>query len=487
MRKRCVLLALMLVLIWPAAVSAATEMSGEPTTPAATPGATDNDTTGGIGFTIDNANIYDGMDKAYTDGYTPSVQNGMATIILPLLAGGEIKDGVITVTPGLGEPASSPFVFKNYQKTVDLQENAVNSGSAKVPSYLVRFDLALASSRVNGVYPVMIDIQASAADGSPVQQSFSCYVTVTDGKDPNAAEPTQAVVEPTVEKPTSQPKIIVSSYSVNPAPVTAGGEFTVTVTLKNTSDIKSVRNMMVTASCDSVNVSLLNESSVIYIKELGQGKTTDIELNYKTDLETPAQRYNITLAMEYDNSDAVTLTSSGTVAVEVKQPLRVELEAPTVETQVNAGDTLPLSFQVMNLGRGMIYNVRIELSAPGLIPSGTTFVGNIEAGTAMPGEMDVFIGTKDMSEGYEGEDKYGLTNGTITLLYEDGDGQTYTEKKEFSTTINAPVIQDTSAEPEEQPEKAGQWWISIVIGAVIAALLTVFLIVRGKRRQGKGQ
>lgn len=486
MRKRCVLFALMLVLIWPAAVSAATETSGEPT-PAATPGAEDNDTTRGISFTIDNANIYDGMDKAYTDGYTPSVQNGMATIILPLVAGGEIKDGVITVTPGLGEPASSPFVFKNYQKTVGLQENAVNSGSAAVPSYLVRFDLALASSRINGVYPVMIDVQASAADGSPVQQSFSCYVTVTDGKDPNAAEPTQEVVEPTVEKPTSQPKIIVSSYSVNPAPVTAGGEFTVTITLKNTSDTKSVRNMMVTVSCDSVNVSLLNESSMIYTKELGQGKTTDIELKYKTDLETPAQRYNIMLAMEYDNSDAVTLTSSGTVAVEVKQPLRVELEAPTVETQVNAGDTLPLSFQVMNLGRGMIYNVRIELSAPGLISSGTAFVGNIEAGTAMPGEMDVFIGTKDMSEGYEGEDKYGLTNGTITLLYEDGDGQTYTKEKEFSTTINAPMIQNTSAVPEEPHEKVGQWWISIVIGAVIAALLTVFLIVRGKRRQGIGQ
>ena len=37
----------------------------------------------------------------------------------------------------------------------------------------------------------------------------------------------------------------------------------------------------------------------------------------------------------------------------------------------------------------------------------------------MPGDMDVFVGTKNMSEGYEGDDKYGYTNGKITLIYED--------------------------------------------------------------------
>jgi hypothetical protein len=482
MKKLCVLLAvmLMLVLIWPAAALAEGKTGGEPaaTQPVSSDSA-DTKPAEAVSLQIDNANVYDGMDRAYQDGYTPTVNNGTATIILPLVASGNIAGNTITVTPNLGEPASSPFVFKNYQKTVNLNSNAVNGGSAAVPSYLIRFDLPLASERFNGVYPVTIDVQAKAADNSPIQQSFTCYVTITDGKDPNATEPTP---EPEVEEPTSQPKMIVSGYSVNPSPVMAGEEFTVTVTLKNTSESKSVQNMTVTASRDSPNLALQNDSDTFYIGKLGKGNTTEIELKYKTDLETPAQRYNIMLAIGYDNTDATPLTSTGTVAVQVNQPLRVEMETPQIAAQVNAGDTLPITFQVMNLGRSMVYNVRALLAAPGLIPSGTAFIGNMEAGTAMPGEMDVFIGTKDMTEGYEGEDKYGLTNGVITLIYEDASGQQYTAETEFSTTINAPVIAQTSSEPEEEPEKAGQWWISILIGAVIAAGLAAFLIVRGKRR-----
>ena len=42
--------------------------------------------TNGTSFVIDNAHIYDGMDKAYKDGYTLTVKNGVATVVLPLTA-----------------------------------------------------------------------------------------------------------------------------------------------------------------------------------------------------------------------------------------------------------------------------------------------------------------------------------------------------------------------------------------------------------------
>jgi len=129
----------------------------------------------------------------------------------------------------------------------------------------------------------------------------------------------------------------------------------------------------------------------------------------------------------------------------------------------------------------MVYNVRCELSAPGLIPSNTAFIGNMEAGTAATGNMDVFIGTKDMTDGYTGTDKYGSTSGKITLIYEDETGNQYTVDTELSTTIKEPVINTSNDKPVEEPEKAGQWWISIVIGCIIIAGLTAFLIVRGKK------
>ncbi|MHB1313930.1 MAG: COG1361 S-layer family protein [Christensenellales bacterium] len=432
----------------------------------------------GASFVLDNENVYEGMDRAYKDGYTPSVKDGTATVVLPLLANGEIKGNMITTTPGLGDTSSSPFVYGNYQKTVQLNNHAVNGSAATVSCYLVRFDLPLVSARVNGVYPVAIEVQAQSSDSSPIQQTFTCYVTITDGIDPNAAAPT-----PRIEKPTSQPKIIVSGYSINPSPVTAGEEFQAIVTLKNTSATKSVQNMAVTVSCDSPNFFLKNDSSTIFLGKLGKGKTVDIELNYRLDLETPAQRYNIMLAIEYDNTNAVALSSAGMVPVMVTQPLRVKIETPKISSQVNAGDTMPVSIQVMNMGRSKVYNVRCELSVPGLLPSGTAYIGNMEPGTAANSSMDVFIGTKDMSEGYAGKDKYGMTSGNILLLYEDENGKEYKEEIPVSTSINPPVIQ-ASADEEEEPEKTGQWWISVAaLGAAIIGLV-VFLLARGKKGKG---
>jgi hypothetical protein len=464
MKKLSILLAIIIMIITPAAVLA----EGE------TPGG---DSGGSAVLSIDNANIYDGMDKAYKDGYTPTVNSGIATIVVPLIANAEITGNVITVTPGLGETATSPFVFRNYQKTVSLANNAVNGGTSTVPSYLVRFDLELAAGRVKGVYPVNIDVQAKAG-GSPVQQTFTAYVTITDGKDPNAPEATP--------RPQSQPKVIVSDYTVNPSPVNAGESFTATVTLENTSTKKSVQNMTVTVSCDCPNFSLQNDSSTMFIGKLAKGATTDITIEYKTDLETEAKRYNISLAIDYENSDASPLTSSGTIEVLVAQPLKVQLEAPKIPTEVNAGDTMPLSLQVMNMGRSEVYNVRCELAAPGLIPSETAFIGNMDPGMAKKADMDVFVGMKSMTEGYEGEEKYGYTNGKITLKYEDGNGQEYTDEIEISTMINPPVISPASATQEEKPETASQWWISLIVGGVVIAVLAIVLVMRRNKVKQHG-
>lgn len=430
-----------------------------------------------VSLEIDNEHIYEGMDRAYKDGYTPVIKDGTATVVIPLVASGEIINNAITVTPNLGATMNSPFVYSNYQKTFKLQDNTVR-GDTSISSFLVRFDLALSSERVNGVYPISVKVQATDANGNSIQSEFTTYVTITDGKDPNAPEPT-----PKPEKPTSQPKVIVSGYSINPSPATAGEEFVAVITLKNTSETKSVQNMAVSVSCDCPNFSLQNDSNTIYIGKLKKGKTTDIEVHYNTDLETPAQRYNITLMIEYDNSEAMTLNSSGTVPVTISQPLNVQMQKPKLPEQVNAGDTMPISFQVMNMGRSKIYNVRCELSTPGLIPSETAFIGNMEPGTAMTSDMNVFVGMKTMSEGYEGDDKYGYTNGVITLIYEDSSGEEYINEFDISTMISEPVIIPSSAEPEEEPEKASQWWISIVIGGIVICALAALLIVRAKKRK----
>ena len=421
---------------------------------------------------IDDKNIYEGMDKAYQSGYSPQVKNGMATVIIPLVSQGEIRGDKIIATPSLGDPSSSPFVFKNYQKTVELSQNAVNHSSKSVLCYLVRFDFALNQNRINSSYPVTVSIEAEGEDGSPVIQSFTSYITITDGK-PYGSEPLQA----------SQPKVMIDRYSIDPSAVTAGKEFSVRITLKNTDDTQPVKNMSVMAVCESQNISLQKGNGTAYIKSLGKGKETEFLLEYKSDLETPEGRYKISLEINYENEKSAAFLSSESVIFEVVQPLRAEMEVPQIPAQVNTGDAFSVAVQVMNLGRGKVYNVRAELSAPGLFLLESAFIGNMEAGTAAPGEMSVLAMAKDSSEGGESE-KYGRTNGAVTLIYEDSAGREYKKEFAFTTTINETAAkQNTPENQAEEPQRAGQWWIFVTVIVLIAASLSVFLIVKNKQRK----
>ncbi len=89
--------------------------------------------------------------------------------------------------------------------------------------------------------------------------------------------------------------------------------------------------------------------------------------------------------------------------------------------------------------------------------------------------MNVFVGMKD------GEDRYGLTSGTLRLIYEDAGGQEYEQETGIVTSIRELVI-GTSADDgqEEAAERASQWWISLLIGGVVIVVLAAVLI--GKKR-----
>lgn len=454
------------------------ETPAQESTPSPAPAATAD----AVRLQVDNANVYEGMDKAYKDGYVPTVDNGVVTVVVPLIASADLQGDQIVVTPSLGDTGSSPIEYKNYQKTFYLAQNTVNNTDDTVSSYLVRFDFPLKSSRINGTYPVTLAVEALSADGTKIQQSFTCYITITDAVVTVATSEavTQTETQAQTETPESQPKVLISRYSVSPSPVFAGDEFSVTVTLINTSKTQSVQNMVITVSCETDHFVLQNDSNTIYIDKMGAGESMDVVLAYATDLETPAKRYSITLAMSYDNSDAVSLSSSGTLIVETAQAPNVEVAPFRIESEVNAGETIQLSFQVMNLGRSTVYNVRLELSVNGLLPTGTAFIGTMEAGTDGTAVMNVFVGAKTMSESYTGEERYGNTVGELKLIYEDAGGQEYVQETIISTTINELVVGATD-NTQEEPQTASQWWITVGIGVVIVAALAV-AVRRTKKR-----
>ncbi|MGI6706755.1 MAG: hypothetical protein ACOX6S_11130 [Clostridia bacterium] len=187
---------------------------------------------------------------------------------------------MITVTPNLGDPATSPFVFTNLEKTVKLAEHAVNNGKEKVSSYLIDLTLPLDANRVNGRYPLAFYVKYATADGTQYEQTFTLHVTISDGKDPNPTPTPVPTPEPTPQ-PIPQPKVIVSQYQVTPETVTAGEEFDVSFILENTSDRVNVQNLKITLKPEGTDLIMAEQSNTRYLKSLGKGKSKKFSFHMK--------------------------------------------------------------------------------------------------------------------------------------------------------------------------------------------------------------
>ena len=455
-----------------------TTPSTEPTLPSAPPVP---ESTIPTALTIDTENIYDGMDKAYEDGYVPRTENGFMYIVLPMLSNGNIYQNRIKVSLGLGSGASSPFVMANYEKTFEMKTVTPKNSNEEKELFLIEFTVKLSSERINGVYPVAVNISGYDDSGTPIDCSYTIYVTITDGK-------SNQVTQPAPEVATAEPVVYISNSVVQPDKVMAGEEFTLTVTLKNSLATKSVKNMLVKIDTGNLHINLLENTNVFQVDKIPAGGETELTFRLASDASIPAGKYNLNFTFNYDSSKTLNLSSSGSTIVEIHQPANMELVMPRFAQSVTVGETIPLSLQVMNMGRDPMYNVRCTVSGFGFAPSNTGYIGTMDAGSSATTEVELYIIALNASKGNENGSQYGNTIGTVTLIYEDETGQEYQQETQFETTVNRPVVEvaQTASGEDAEEKAAGQWWISVLIlgGVILAAGIGFVLIKRKKKNRG---
>ena len=455
-----------------------TDPSTEPTQPSVPPVPENTIPTA---LTIDTENIYAGMDKAYEDGYVPRTENGFMYIVLPMLSNGNIYQNKIKVSLGLGSGASSPFVMANYEKTFEMETVTPKNSNEEKELFLIEFTVKLSSERINGVYPVAVNISGYDDSGTPIDCSYTIYVTITDGK-------SNQVTQPAPEVATAEPVVYISNSVVQPDKVMAGEEFTLTVTLKNSLATKSVKNMLVKIDTGNLHINLLENTNVFQVDKIPAGGETELTFRLGSDASIPAGKYNLNFTFNYDSSKTLNLSSSGSTIVEIHQPANMELVMPRFSQSVTVGETIPLSLQVMNMGRDPMYNVRCTVSGFGFAPSNTGYIGTMDAGSSATTEVELYIIALNASKGNENGSQYGDTVGTVTLIYEDETGQEYQQETQFETTVNRPVVEvpQTASGEDAEEKAAGQWWISVLIlgGVILAAGIGFVLIKRKKKNRG---
>ncbi len=451
-------------------------------------------------LSIDNENVYEKMNKSYDEGYYPTVQNGAATLVLPLIASGDILNNKIRVKFDLGSPDSSPFRFDNYDKTVMLQSHPVNNGTNVVNSFLISLDIPLIENWTEGRFLVDITTTGQWADGSIFKQEFPLYVTLIENADssavfsprlsptPKTEEMPQPVPESgnlsksesAEEQPVPQAKILLESFSVNPSSVMPGEEFSISAVFRNTNKKQSLNNVKITVTGETTDVIPAggDDTGSFYFESIPDQGTATINMKMKASYNAKTGPHKIKFSIEYEGHKSIAYTASEEALVQIMQPVRLEFDEPQIPKEVNAGDTISISMNVMNLGLNMVHNVRMTVRAQGLLPEKTVFLGNIESGAAKKGDLYAFVETLNMSDSKETkkDNKYGMTHGNVILIYEDEYGQEYTNEFGFRTNINPPVIlTEEESEKEEKPKNQGQWWISVII---VAGIIVIFVGVR---------
>lgn len=430
---------------------------------------------------IDTEHIYSGMDEAYEDGYSPTVSDNAMYLVIPLRANGSLYHDEIKVSLGLGSSSSTPFVMANYEKVFELEWVKPKNSEIEQEIFLVQFDVALSSSRTNGVYPVTVNISGYDESGSAISAIYTIYVTITDGK-------STTTTTTYMETATAEPVVYISNTVVEPENVMAGEEFTVTLTLKNSLTTKYVKNMLVKVDTGNVHINLLEESNVFQVDRIDAGGETELTLRLSSDLALPAGKYPLSFSFSYDSSKTLNLSSSGTAMMEIHQPVNMELVMPRFSDSVTVGETISLSLQVMNMGRDPMYNVRCVVSGYGFAPSNTGYIGTMTAGSSATTKVELYIIALNASKGNENGSQYGDTTGTVTLIYEDENGTEFQQEATFDTTVNRPIvqIQQTDTTQEEQEQATSQWWVSILMlgGVILAAVIGLVLGTKRQKKRG---
>lgn len=424
---------------------------------------------------IDDANLYDGMTRTYSQGYSPTVANGVATIVLPLVTTGSISGSTIVATPNLGTVGSAPFVFGNYQKTVPLSTQPVNNGTGTATCYYVRFDLTLTSDRKNGSYPVVIEIEGTDLSGNTIEQNFTTYVTITDGKvDATPTDDSGSSSGSGSGVSASKPVLIVTACAVAPDTLESGDIMHVDLTVKNVGR-RTAHNIRVNVTSDDPNIAIVDEFSAPYLRGLASNKEAEFSFAMQVMPMALGGMHTMTIAIAYESTNNVAFTETAAFRVTVNQPILFSHDKVELPKNITSGESFSLPVNAYNTGLTSIYNVKCSLEVPGLIAA-SAYLGNLEPQKSSDKTMSVFATTIDSST------KYGTTYGACVFTYEDATGKQYQESVEVKIEILEPVKETdeekVKAEEEAKEQKAlSQWWISLLFGLAIIAVLTSIIII----------
>lgn len=262
----------------------------------------------------------------------------------------------------------------------------------------------------------------------------------------------------TAPQDTSQPRLMVTGYTVENDSIIPGESRNVSITIKNTSPSKAVSNIKLSLADESGELKT-DGMGTAYVKNISANGTYVWTIGLTAVHTAKTGEHPLTLSMEYEDSNHSGYSASDTIRVNIKQSVMLKYDSARLPSKSIQGETITVSINLMNTGKSTIHNAMIDVDVKGLDSGGTVLVGEIPQSESKAGNVNLRVSNEIL----------GKVEGTITINYEDDFGETYTETVDVSTVIEEKVI---IADVEEEEEKKNPlWWLFMLIGAIVGGSL----------------
>ena len=335
-----------------------------------------------------------------------------------------------------------------------------------------------------GSVPIVIKVES--LDGSGQNSTISQAVSVFVNAEGNTADPTKDV-----------PKIIVGTYSYDPQLVKAGEKFTLSVSFINTHSSKTIRNIKGSFTVNETSTNQtgnvftpVDSSNTFYIDKISPKGTYDWSLSLYTIPDALSKTYTVTISFDYEDEQGNPFKEDEIIGIPVYQPTRLEVSDISLPTEGYMGQPVYLPFTLYNMGKTMIYNVRMSVEGDFEAQPKSQYFGNYDPGYQEYVELNLMPMT------------VGTGNGKITVEYETTSGELQTYVKEFSMNVMDMPAMDPNAMPVDggkfpmdpgmnggEPVKSGGGFIGsllffIILGVVVVAVVIIIVVVK-KRKKDK--
>lgn len=271
----------------------------------------------------------------------------------------------------------------------------------------------------------------------------------------------------------SNPRLMVTDFKVEGGSLTPNKKSTLTVTLKNYSNTKYIKNIKLSVTEESGDIKPVGTGNE-YVDIIYAGSTYTWEVELTASSTAQIGEHAITVSSEYEDKYFGSYSNSDVIRVNVKQTVGLDYSGVQLPVKVYPDDTTTMDISLLNTGKSNIRNCKIDFDIKGLESGGTTFVGEIAAGEQGSASANLRVG-KELGE----------TEGTVTITYEDEFGKSYTKEQKVSTTIvEKPVEPKTE---EEEQAKYPLWWAfllgGIILGGGIGCAIPIAIYSNKQRKE----